>query len=422
MHAADSLARTPSPAAPEPVLAARLAGVSSSPVRDLLALISRPGVISFAGGLPAPELFDLDGLRAAYDRVLSGPHARSNLQYAPTEGDPLLRNLVADRLTGRGLPTAGSDLLVTTGSQQALSLIATALLEPGSVVAVEEPTYLAALQCFQLAGARLVPVPSDADGILPDALEAVLREHRPALLYLVPTFANPTGRTLPDERRRHVAELAAASGCWVIEDDPYGELRFSGTPLLPLAAQPALAGSVLHLGSFSKVGAPGLRLGWLRAPATLLPALAVAKQAADLHTSTLDQAAAADYLTHSDLDAHIAGLRTEYRLRRDAMLAAMPSTLPAGSTWSEPDGGMFVWAHVGGPTIEKSGADSSVDTTPLLPAALRADVAFVPGTPFFASTPDRATMRLSFTTHTADEITEGMRRLAGVLAEAVPAT
>ncbi len=229
----------------------------------------------------------------------------------------------------------------------------------------------------------------------------------------MPTFANPTGRTLPDERRRLVAELAAAAGCWVIEDDPYGELRFSGTPLLPLAAQPGLAGSAMHLGSFSKIGAPGLRLGWLRAPASLLPALAVAKQAADLHTSTLDQAAAADYLSNSDLDAHVAGLRTEYRLRRDAMLAAMPTTLPAGSTWSEPDGGMFVWARVG-----SAAGEPAVDTTPLLPRALHADVAFVPGTPFFAATPDPATMRLSFTTHTPEEITEGMRRLAGVLGDA----
>jgi 2-aminoadipate transaminase len=168
---------------------------------------------------------------------------------------------------------------------------------------------------------------------------------------------------------------------------------------------------VIHLGSFSKVGAPGLRLGWLRGPATLLPALAVAKQAADLHTSTIDQAAAADYLTHTDLDRHIAGLRTAYRARRDAMLAALPDALPPGSTWSEPEGGMFVWARVGGEA-------GTVDTTALMPRALKHDVAFVPGAPFFAAEPDRATMRLSFTTHTPDEIAEGIRRLAVVLAEA----
>lgn len=398
----------PTSPAPLPQLAGRLRGVASSPVRDLLELISRPGVLSFAGGLPAAELFDVDGLRAAYDRALSGPEARKNLQYAPTEGDARLRALLAARLTRRGLPSTGRDLIVTTGSQQALSLLATALVEPGAVVAVESPTYLAALQCFQLAGARLVPVASDADGIVPDDLERVLVQHRPALLYVVPTFANPTGRTLPESRRARVAELAARSGTWVIEDDPYGELRFSGTTVPPLAAQPAIAESSVHLGSFSKVGAPGLRLGWVRAPESLLPGLAVAKQAADLHTSTLDQAAVAEYLAATDLDRHIAGLREAYRARRDAMLAALPDSLPPGSTWSEPEGGMFVWARVGG------GA-ATVDTAALLPAALRNDVAFVPGAPFFAEEPDRATMRLSFTTHTPDEIREGLRRLSRVL-------
>ena len=402
--------------APAPQLAGRLRGVASSPVRDLLELISRPGVISFAGGLPAPELFDVDGLRGAYDRVLSGPAARRHLQYAPTEGDAQLRRLVAERLTGRGLPSSGRDLIITTGSQQALSLLATALIDPGTVVAVESPTYLAALQCFQLAGATLVPVASDRDGVDPDDLARVLARHRPTLLYLVPTFANPTGRTLPEERREQVAELAARAGTWVIEDDPYGELRFSGAPLRPLAAQPAIADTAIHLGSFSKVGAPGLRLGWVRAPETLLPSLAVAKQAADLHTSTIDQAAAAEYLSVSDLDGHIAGLRAAYRDRRDALLSALPDTLPAGSSWSEPEGGMFVWARLG-PLGSRSGSPS-LDTAALLPSALRHGVAFVPGAPFFASDADPTTMRLSFTTHSPEEIAEGMRRLRRALDEA----
>jgi DNA-binding transcriptional MocR family regulator len=380
--------------------ARRLAGVASSPVRDLLALIDRPEVISFAGGLPAPELFDLDGLRAAFDRVLSSPAARRHLQYAPTEGNPGLRAHVAARMTARGLPTGPGDLLVTTGSQQALTLIAAALLDPGAVVAVEEPTYLAALQCFQLAGARIVTVRSDGDGIDPAALAEVLETARPALLYLVPTFANPTGRTLTAARRLEVAALAEAHGTWVVEDDPYGELRYRGEPV------PSLTGDrVLHLGSFSKVAAPGLRLGWVRSPATLRPALTVAKQAADLHTSTIDQAAAADYLTHTDLDAHVRGLRHAYAQRRDAMMAAMPGTAPTGSTWTDPDGGMFTWLRLPGP----------VDTAALLPAALARDVAFVPGAPFYAGPPDTATLRLSFTTHTPAEITEGMGRLAAVL-------
>ncbi|WP_030441581.1 PLP-dependent aminotransferase family protein [Actinoplanes subtropicus] len=393
------------PAVRPPLPAQRLAGVASSPVRDLLALVDRPAVISFAGGLPAPELFDLDGLRAAFDRVLSTPSGRRHLQYAPTEGNPDLRALVAARMTARGLPTGANDLLVTTGSQQGLTLVAAALLDPGAVVAVEEPTYLAALQCFQLAGCRIVPVRSDAEGIDPAALAEVLETDRPRLLYLVPTFANPTGRTLSARRRAEVAALAAGHGLWVVEDDPYGELRYRGEPVPALAAQPAAGDRVLHLGSFSKIAAPGLRLGWVRTPATLRPALTVAKQAADLHTSTIDQAAAAAWLAGTDLDAHLRTLRLAYAKRRDAMMAAMPTTAPEGSTWSDPDGGMFTWVRLPGPA----------DTATLLPAALARDVAFVPGAPFHAGRPDPATMRLSFTTHTPDEIAEGMRRLAAVL-------
>jgi DNA-binding transcriptional MocR family regulator len=362
-------------------------------------------VISFAGGLPAPELFDLDGLRAAFDRVLSGPHARRHLQYAPTEGNADLRALVAARMSARGLPTEARDLLVTTGSQQALTLIATALLDPGAVVAVEQPTYLAALQCFQLAGARIVPVASDEHGVDPDALARVLAAEHPRMLYLVPTFANPTGRTLTADRRAAVAALAAEHGTWVVEDDPYGELRYRGAVVPALAAEPAVADRVLHLGSFSKVAAPGLRLGWVRTPPGLRDALTVAKQAADLHTSTLDQAAAAAYLADTDLDAHIRRLREAYRDRRDAMMAAMPSTAPEGSTWTDPDGGMFTWVRL----------PDGFHAADLLPGALAADVAFVPGAPFYAAEPDPATLRLSFTTHTPEEITEGMRRLATVL-------
>jgi 2-aminoadipate transaminase len=380
--------------------------VGSSPVRDLLALIDRPEVISFAGGLPAPELFDLDGLRAAFDHVLSTPAGRRHLQYAPTEGNLELRALVAQRMTVRGLPTGADDLLITTGSQQALTLIAAALLDPGAVVAVEEPTYLAALQCFQLAGARIVTVRGDDDGVDPAALADVLAAERPTLLYLVPTFANPTGRTLTAARRAAVAELAASHGTWVVEDDPYGELRYRGEPVPPLAAQPAADGWVLHLGSFSKVAAPGLRLGWVRTPPALRAALTVAKQAADLHTSTIDQAAAAAYLSAVDLDAHVRGLRDAYRRRRDAMIAAMPRTAPPGSTWTDPDGGMFTWLRL----------PAGNDSTALLRHALRRDVAFVPGAPFFAAAPDPGTLRLSFTANTPDEITEGMRRLAEVFA------
>lgn len=376
--------------------ARRLHGVKSSPVRDLLALTRRPEVISFAGGLPAPELFDVDGWRDAFAKAADD---RRNLQYATTEGDPVLRGVLAERMTRRGLPTADSDLLVTTGSQQALTLVTTTLIEPGDVVAVEEPTYLAALQCFQLAGARIVPVASDEHGMVPSALAEVLERDRPTLVYVVATFANPSGRTLPASRRREIAALAAEHDVWVVEDDPYGELRYRGEPVPELATY---GDKVLYLGSLSKIGAPGLRLGWLRAPASLMPAAVIAKQAADLHTSTIDQAAAAVYLTSTDLDRHVAGLCTAYRERRDTMIAALPDTVPGGTVWSDPDGGMFVWLRLPG----------QVDTADLLRTALDHNVAFVPGAPFFATTPDPATMRLSFTTNPPEDIVEGMRRLA----------
>ncbi|HEY5836492.1 PLP-dependent aminotransferase family protein [Streptomyces sp.] len=390
-------------AAPLPPLAARARRVGASPVREILALTARPEVISFAGGLPAPELFDAEGIREAYARVL-GERPQRVLQYSTTEGDPALRGAVAARLTARGLATGADDLLVTGGSQQGLALIATALLEPGDVVLVENPTYLAALQCFGFAGARVVPVPTDADGVIPEALEELVLRERPKLLYLIPTFQNPTGRTLPLARRRAVAEVAGRHGLWIAEDDPYGELRFEGVCQPWIAGQDEAADRTVLLGSFSKIMAPGLRLGWLRAPAGLLRACVVAKQAADLHTSTVDQAAAARYLADRDLDEHLARVRTAYRTRRDALLAGLDSALPAGTTWNRPEGGMFVWVRL----------PDGHDATALLPAAIAHDVAYVPGTPFFAAAPDPAALRLSFTTHTPEEITEGLSRLARV--------
>ncbi|GAB2887824.1 aminotransferase-like domain-containing protein [Streptomyces mayteni] len=390
--------------APVPPLAGRVAAVGASPVREILALTARPEVISFAGGLPAPELFDAAAIRAAYDRVLAEA-PRKVLQYATTEGDPALRASVAGRLGRRGLPTEVDELLITAGSQQALAILATALLEPGDVVLVEDPTYLAALQCFGFAGARVLPVPCDADGVDPAALERLIVAERPRLLYLIPTFHNPTGRTMPAERRRAVAESAARHGIWLVEDDPYGELRFEGESAPWLAAYPGVEDRAVLLGSFSKIMAPGMRLGWLRAPAALRRACVIAKQAADLHSSTVDQAAAARYLADSDLDAHLTRVRAAYRERRDALLAGLPAALPPGSTWNRPAGGMFVWA----------GLPAGHDATALLRTAIDHDVAYVPGAPFYAGPADPTTLRLSFTTHTPDEIAEGLRRLGRAL-------
>jgi DNA-binding transcriptional MocR family regulator len=388
-----------------PPAAARLRDVASSPVREILALTQRPGVISFAGGLPAPELFDAPGLREAFATALADDAYGRTLQYSTTEGDPTLRRAIAARLGRRGLPTDPDDVLVTSGSQQALTLIAAVLLEPGDTVLVEEPSYLAALQCFQMAGARVVPVPCDDDGLDPDAVAALARRERPKLLYTVPTFHNPTGRTLPLARRAALAQAAARVGLWIVEDDPYGELRYRGEPIAPVASLPGAEDRTIALSTLSKVLVPGLRIGWLRAPAALRRALVVAKQAADLHTSTIDQAAAAHWLATCDLDAHIAGLRAAYGPRRDALVDGLPGTLPEGSRWTRPDGGMFVWVRL----------PDGWDADALLQAALEREVAFVPGWPFYAGPPDRATLRLSFTTHTEAEIAEGLGRLGAAV-------
>ncbi|MET9290324.1 PLP-dependent aminotransferase family protein [Streptomyces sp. NPDC003077] len=390
--------------APTPALAARAAQTAGSPVREILALTARPEVISFAGGLPAAELFDAPGIAAAYQHVLTADPRRS-LQYSPTEGDPALRAAVAARVSARGLVTGPDDLLVTTGSQQALSLLATALLEPGDVVLVEDPCYLAALQIFSFAGARVVPVPTDGAGLLPDALDEIVARERPKLLYLVPTFQNPTGRTLPADRRAEVARVAARRGLWIVEDDPYGELRFAGETVPWVATYPGAEDRTVLLGSFSKIMAPGMRLGWLRAPAALRRACVIAKQAADLHTSTVDQAAAARYLEVADLEAHLNLVRGAYRERRDALVDGLAATLPEGSRWNRPDGGMFVWAAL----------PPGYDAAALLPEAVRHDVAYVPGAPFFIGPADRGALRLSFVTHAPAEIAEGLRRLGGAL-------
>ncbi len=386
-------------------LSDRLAGTTSSPVRDILEVAERPEVISLAGGLPAPETFDVAGLRTAFAEVLSGPDAIRALQYSTTEGDPALRERLAGVLRSGGLEAAGDDLLITTGSQQALGLVATALLNPGDPVLVEDPTYLAALQAFGLAGARCVGVPSDAEGPDPDALVAAAARTGARVAYLIPTFQNPTGRTLSAERRRALAEAAAAADLWLVEDDPYSALRLDGERVDLLAAQPAARDRTMVIQTLSKVLSPGLRIGYIRAPATLYPALAVAKQAADLHTSTVAQLAAERWLAAHDLGEHIRGLKGHYRPRRDALLAALERELPAGSTWTRPDGGLFVWVTL----------PAGVDAEAVLPRAVERGVAFVPGRHFFAGEPVPETLRVSFATASPAELAEGAARLAAAI-------
>jgi 2-aminoadipate transaminase len=387
-------------------LSDRLAGTDSSPVRDILKVAERPDVISLAGGLPAPETFDVAGLRAAFDEVLAGPDAIRALQYSTTEGDPALRERLAGVLRGGGLDARADEILVTTGSQQALGLVAAALLNPGDPVLVEDPTYLAALQAFGLAGALCVAIPSDAEGPDPDALVAAARASGARLAYLIPTFQNPTGRTLSAERRRALAEAAAAADLWLVEDDPYSALRIDGEPVDLLAAQPAARDRTVVIQTLSKILSPGLRLGYLRAPESLYPALAVAKQAADLHSSTVAQLAAERWLARHDLAAHVRGLETHYRPRRDALLAALERELPAGSTWTRPAGGLFVWVTL----------PAGHDAEAVLPRAIERGVAFVPGRHFFAGDPVPETLRVSFATASPAELEEGAARLAAAIA------
>ncbi|MDQ0599909.1 2-aminoadipate transaminase [Streptomyces canus] len=383
-----------------PSLASRVRSTGGSAVREILAVTARPEVVNFAGGLPAPELFDREGVAAAFRHVLEETPGQA-LQYSTTEGEPRLRELLARRTTVRGLATGAEELLVTTGSQQGLSLVAAALVEPGDTVLVEDPCYLAALQVFGLAGARVLAVPGDAQGPDVEALTELVVRERPKLLYTVPTFQNPSGRTMSAERRAGVAEVAGRSGVWIVEDDPYGELRFEGERLPWIASYPGAGDRTVLLGSFSKVMAPGLRLGWLRAPSDLRRACVVAKQAADLHTPTVNQLAAARYLEERDLDAHVARVAAVYGERRDAMLAGLAEALPEGASWNRPEGGMFLWARLPSP----------YDTTALLPEVVRHDVAYVPGAPFHAGLADRATLRLCFVTETPERIAEGLRRM-----------
>ncbi len=374
----------------------RAGSAKTSPVRDLLALTARPEVISFAGGLPAPELFDVEGIRAAFDAVLDSPGV---LQYSTSEGDPGLRDAVARRYSSDGLPTAASDLIVTTGSQQGLGLISTTLVDPGDTILVEEPCYLAALQTFALAGARVVGVPYVGDDLDLDALDRLAAHHGPKFFYTVPTFQNPTGRTHDVEARRTIAAIAQRRGFRIVEDEPYRQLRYSGDALPSLAA--FAPEHVISLGSFSKVIAPGLRIGWIRTTADIRSSITIAKQAADLHTSTIDQAAAAHYLASGRGELALSRIREAYAARRDAMLELLPSALPDGSSWNRPDGGMFVWVRL----------PEGRDATSALPAALAHDVAFVPGTSFFSGIPDERTLRLSFTTYSPARIREGLSRL-----------
>jgi 2-aminoadipate transaminase len=387
---------------PSELYANRMRQLRPSTIREILKVASQPEIISFAGGLPAPELFPVEAVRAAADDVLSR-HGREALQYGPSEGFPALREWIAGELQGRKINAVSSDVLVTNGSQQVLDLVAKALLNPGDVVLTENPTYLAAIQAFQALEARFVPVPTDADGLIPETLPELIKLHRPKFLYTIPNFQNPTGVTMKAERRQALARIAAEHKLVILEDDPYGKLRYSGVEVPPIKHWDT-DGWVLYASTFSKTIAPGLRLGWVLAPAEIFSRLLILKQAADLHTSSFDQRVAHAFLTGNDQSVHLERIRRAYGERFAVMNEALQAEMPSGYQWTKPEGGMFLW--ITGPV--------GLDGLKLLERAIKEKVAFVPGRDFFPTDGGANYLRLNFSNSTPDRIREGVRRLAAL--------
>lgn len=391
----------------------RLNNVETSAIRELFKLLGKPGIISFAGGFPDSALFDVDGIRAAANQALVDEPGAA-LQYGATEGYQPLREQLAAFMAGKGVQAvAPENLIVTTGSQQALDLLGKTLINPGDKVVVEGPTFLATIQCFRLYGAELISAPIDGDGVQTDALEKLIVEHQPKFVYLIPTFGNPSGAMLSLERRQKVLELAVKHNTLVVEDDPYGDLYFGAPPppsLLALSANvPGSRELLVHCGSLSKVLSPGLRVGWMVAPAALLANATMCKQFSDAHTSTFAQATAAQYLKAGRMPATLAKVRAVYAERAQAMGDALRQELGGAVEFVQPQGGLFFWVRL-------TGAGGKVsDGNVLAKRAIDKGVAFVPGTPFYCAQPDHATLRLSFATAGVDKIREGVARLAQAL-------
>ncbi len=391
----------------------RLNNVETSAIRELFKLLGKPGIISFAGGFPDSAMFDVDGIRAATDRALTEEPGAA-LQYGATEGYQPLREQLSAFMASKGAQgVAPEQLIVTTGSQQALDLLGKTMIGPGDKVIVEGPTFLATIQCFRLYGAEVISAPIDGDGVQVDALEKLIAEHRPKLVYLIPTFGNPSGATLSLERRKKVLELAVKYQTLLVEDDPYGDLYFGEAPppsLLALSHEvPGSRDWLAHCGSLSKVLSPGLRVGWLIAPPELLAKAVMCKQFSDAHTSTFAQATAAQYLKAGRMPATLANVRAVYAERAQALCDALRQELGDAVEFVQPQGGLFVWLRLTG------AGGKQQDATALAKAAIEKGVAFVPGTPFFAQNPDPATLRLSFATADVAKIREGVARLAQAL-------
>ncbi|MBB3176106.1 PLP-dependent aminotransferase family protein [Variovorax sp. Sphag1AA] len=392
--------------------ASRLDNVETSAIRELFKLLGTPGIISFAGGFPDSAMFDVEGLKEASAKALA-EEAGGALQYGATEGYEPLRSQLSAFMKTKGVDVDPTGLIVTTGSQQALDLIGKTLISPGDKVIVEGPTFLATIQCFRLYGAQLISAPVDANGVKTDELEALIAEHKPKFVYLIPTFGNPSGAMLSLERRKKVLEMAVKHGTVIIEDDPYGDLYFDKAPppsLMSLTKEvPGSRELVVHCGSLSKVLSPGLRIGWMIGPAELLAKATMCKQFSDAHTSTFAQATAAQYLKSGRMPATLANVRKVYAERAEAMGAALRKELGDAITFTQPGGGLFFWARL-------TGANGKVaDANVFAKRAIEKLVAFVPGAPFYAEKPDVSTLRLSFATANVEKIKEGIARLGSAL-------
>ncbi|MES2510667.1 MAG: PLP-dependent aminotransferase family protein [Pseudomonadota bacterium] len=393
----------------------RLNSVETSAIRELFKLLGKPGIISFAGGFPDPAMFDVEGIREASAKALQEEPGGA-LQYGATEGyEPLRQQLSHFMATkGEGRPgtavtVAPNELIVTTGSQQALDLLGKCMISPGDKVIVEGPTFLATIQCFRLYGADLISAPVDGNGVKTDELEKLIAEHKPKFVYLIPTFGNPSGALLSMERRKKVLELAVKYQTLVVEDDPYGDLYFGDAPppsLLALSSTvPGSRELLAHCGSLSKVLSPGLRVGWMIAPAALMANAVMCKQFSDAHTSTFAQATAAQYLKAGRMPATLTNVRKVYAERAQAMGEALTRELGDAVEFTQPQGGLFFWARLTG----KGGKVK--DAGEFAKRAIEQGVAFVPGAPFYAANADMSTFRLSFATAGVDKIQEGLARL-----------
>jgi 2-aminoadipate transaminase len=391
--------------------ALRTKGITSSRIRELLKVTQRPGMISFAGGLPAPDVFPVQRFQEACHKVLT-ENASSALQYSATEGYEPLRQMIASNMDRYGIKAKAENVLMTSGSQQALDLIGKLFINAGDKVLVEAPTYLGALQAFNIYGAEYESVLSDDDGLRTDLLEEPLRAG-PKFMYVLPNFQNPAGTTLSEGRRHELVLLADKYGIPIVEDDPYGQLRYEGEHLPPLVMLDRAnlrrdngysIGNVIYLSTFSKTLAPGLRLGWIVAPPEVISKLAQLKQGADLHTSTFNQFVAYEVACDGYLDKHVKLIRKVYSERRDVMLQALKEFFPPTVTWTHPKGGLFLWVTL----------PAGLDIEAVFQSALEQNVAFVPGNSFYANDPEEGSrhMRLNFSNATPEQIREGIRRLS----------